>query len=124
MSARGLRVLVIEDEALIRLELEDMLGDLGCEIAGSAGNLETALKLVDQVECDIAVLDINLANQRVDAVVDRLVERGIPFLFTTGYGERGQPVAHPGAPLLEKPYAPEALDAALAGLRSGRKQNE
>jgi two-component SAPR family response regulator len=124
MSAKGLRVLVIEDEALIRLELEDMLADLGCEIAGSAGNLDTALKLVDQIDCDIAVLDINLANQRVDAVVDRLVERGIPFLFTTGYGERGQPGAHPGAPLLEKPYAPEALDAALARLRSRWKQNE
>ena len=59
MSAKGLRVLVIEDEALIRLELEDMLADLGCEIAGSAGNLDTALKLVDQIDCDIAVLDVN-----------------------------------------------------------------
>ena len=116
MSGKGLRVLVIEDEALIRLELEDMLADLGCQIAGSTGNLNTALNLVDQIDCDFAVLDINLANERVDAVADRLVERGIPFLFTTGYGERGQPGAHTGVPLLEKPYAPEALDAALARL--------
>ncbi len=116
MPSKGLRVLVVEDEALIRIDLEDMLVDLGCEIAGSAGHLDTALALAERVACDVAVLDVNLASARIDAVADRLVRRGIPFLFTTGYGDRGRPAQHASAPLLEKPYNSELLDVALARL--------
>jgi DNA-binding NarL/FixJ family response regulator len=116
VATKGLRVLVVEDEALIRLELEDMLADLGCEIAGSAGNLDAALTLADQVTCDLAILDINLANRPVKPVADRLEARGIPFLFTTGYPDHGHRVAHSRAPLLEKPYTRASLGAVLSQL--------
>jgi CheY-like chemotaxis protein len=109
MSLDGLRVFIVEDEILLRLDLEDMLVDLGCIIAGSASSADEALALVEDLSFDIGVLDVNLAGVRVDAVADRLAARRIPFIFTTGYGERGRPGQHSATPLLEKPYSSDSL---------------
>lgn len=116
MNARGTRVFVVEDEPLLRLELEEMLADLGLGIAGSVGKLDEALTLAKSIDCDIAILDVNLGRERVDPVADALQARGIPVLFTTGYGNSGRPANHPGAAVLEKPYQPAALAAAITAL--------
>lgn len=120
MILSGLRLLVVEDEAILRLDLEDILTELGCVVAGSVGQLEPGLQLAETLACDAAILDVNLDGSRVDPIADRLARRGIPFLFTTGYGDRGQPADHVSAPLLEKPYNAECLSSSLFKLvRSG-----
>jgi len=110
----GRRVLVVEDEPMIRLLLDDMLTDLGYTMAAEAGELGEALLVAEQGEFDIAILDLNLNGQPVTPVVDVLVARGVPFLFVSGYARRGIPEAHSRTPLLQKPFQADGLARALA----------
>lgn len=112
----GRRVLVVEDEPMIRLLLDDMLSELGYSMAAEAGRLDEALTVAKQAEFDIAILDVNLNGQPVTPVVDVLVERGVPFVFVSGYARRGIPEAHSKTPLLQKPFQAESLARALASL--------
>jgi CheY-like chemotaxis protein len=113
-SGGGKRVLVVEDELMIRMLLQDMLDDLGHTLAGEAGRLDEALTLAQQAEFDIAILDVNLAGQPISPVVEVLVARGLPFVFATGYGQRGVPEAYRKIPTLQKPFQADALAVALA----------
>jgi CheY-like chemotaxis protein len=114
----GKRVLLVEDELMIRMLLEGMLTDLGHTVAAEAGGIEEALSLAKTAEFDVAVLDVNLNNQSITPVVEVLVQRGVPFVFASGYGQRGVPEAYRQSPTLQKPFQVEALaraiDAALA----------
>ena len=85
------RILVVEDELMIRMLLEDMLGELGYTVAAEAARIEEALDAAKNAEFDIAILDVNLNGQPIAPVADALVARGMPFVFATGYGERGLP---------------------------------
>jgi CheY-like chemotaxis protein len=89
--AKAKRILVVEDELMIRLLLEDMLGDLGHAIAAEAGRIEEALDATKKADFDLAILDANLNGQPVSPVADALVARGAPFFFATGYGELPEP---------------------------------
>ncbi len=109
----GKRVLVVEDEMMIRMLLEGMLEDLGHTIAGQAGTVEEALALAKQAEFDVALLDVNLNGKPITPVVDILIERGLPFVFASGYGRRGVPEAYPEIATLQKPFQIEALARAL-----------
>ena len=111
-----LRVFVVEDEIMIRMLLEDMLADLGYGIAASAGGLAEAVKLARDTEFDVAILDVNLNGDAVYPVAEVLKERGLPFVFSTGYGERGLPEPYRDCPMLQKPFQMENLDQALAQL--------
>jgi CheY-like chemotaxis protein len=117
-TAGGKRVLVVEDELMIRMLLEGMLTDLGHTVAAEAGSIEEALSLAKQGDFDVAVLDVNLNNQPITPVAEALVKRGVPFVFASGYGQRGVPEAFRQSPTLQKPFQIEALaqaiDAALA----------
>ena len=114
----GKRVLVVEDELMIRMLLEGMLTDLGHTVAAEAGSIEEALKLADEGEFDVAVLDVNLNNEPITPVVEVLIRRGVPFIFASGYGQRGVPEPYRQNPTLQKPFQVEALaqtiDSALA----------
>jgi CheY-like chemotaxis protein len=110
------RVLVVEDEVMIRMLLEDMLGDLGYGIAGTAGGLDEAMALARNADIDLAVLDVNLAGNPVYPVAEVLAGRGVPFIFSTGYGEQGLPDAYKDCHLLQKPFQLENLEQALAGV--------
>ena len=112
----GKRVLVVEDEPMIRLLLDDMLTDLGYSMAAEAGRLEDALAVAKQGEFDVAILDVNLNGQPITPVVDVLVARGVPFVFVSGYARRGIPEAHSRIPLLQKPFQTEGLARALAAV--------
>ncbi len=118
MSLAGTRVFLVEDEALILFTLQDMLEDLGCVVADVALRIEDALPKGAAVACDVAILDVNVAGERIDAVADLLAARGVPLVFATGYGRPSLPAAHAGRPMLAKPYRPvdvrSALEAALA----------
>jgi CheY-like chemotaxis protein len=110
------RVLVVEDEILIGMLLEDMLGDLGYTIAATASRVEEATAPAKDGEFDAAILDVNLNGQDVYPVADILTARGIPFVFATGYGERGLPGAYQHRPTLQKPFQQETLERHLARL--------
>ncbi|QND66650.1 response regulator [Mesorhizobium loti] len=96
-DARRLRVLVVEDEALVAMLIEDMLLELGYEVLGPAMRLGPALEMARDEIFDLAVLDVNLANEQSFPVAQLLQERGIPFVFATGYGLRGAGRALPGS---------------------------
>src|SRR5580698_3095487 len=107
------RVLVVEDEMMIRMLLEGMLEDLGHTVAGQAGTIEEALALAKQAEFDVALLDVNLNGKPITPVVAVLAGRGLPFVFASGYGQRGVPEEYRDSPALQKPFQAEALAAAL-----------
>ena len=105
----GKRVLVVEDELMIRMLLEGMLTDLGHTVAAEAGGIDEAVALAKKETFDVAVLDVNLNGHPVTPVVEILVERGVPFLFASGYGLRGVPEAYRAIPTLQKPFQADAL---------------
>src|ERR1700733_6373488 len=94
-SVAGKRVLIVEDELMIRMLLQDMLADLGCKLPGEGGRIDEALTLAKQSEFDVAILDVNLNGQPISPVVDILIEGGLPFVFAPGYGQPGGPGAIP-----------------------------
>jgi CheY-like chemotaxis protein len=112
------RALVVEDEVLVGMLIEEMLRELGYEIAGLSTHLDQAVTLARTVAFDFALLDINLNGQQSFPVADAVRARGLPLLFATGYGSRIVPEPYRDAPSLQKPFNLADLKAALqrAGL--------
>ena len=121
-SPAGKRVLVVEDELMIRMLLQDMLTDLGHTLAGEACRIDEAVALAKEGAFDIAILDVNLNGQPISPVVEILIDRGLPFVFATGYGQRGVPEPYRNTPTLQKPFQADALaqsiEAAAPRVRS------
>ena len=109
----GLRVLIVEDEALIAMMAEDMIDSLGCTVAGLAATISDAHKALGTVEFDVAILDVNLNGTTSMGLATTLKERGTPFAFTTGYGADGIDPEHLDMPVLTKPYSIADLENAL-----------
>ncbi len=111
----GQRILIVEDEGLVALELQFAFEDEGAEIVGPAQSLARALDLATQdEEIDLALLDVDLAGENVFPVAELLRRRGVPFAFHTGHGSRTELAAlFPGATTFSKPALPEALIAHL-----------
>ncbi|TCR65954.1 response regulator [Rhizobium sp. BK376] len=97
------RVLIIEDEMLIAFTLQAMLEDLGHEVADVAGQLDKALKSVEALDFDVAILDLKLGTEMTIPVADLHVERKKAFIFSTGFGE-AEVSDRCSQPVLEKPY--------------------
>ncbi|MCI3133161.1 response regulator [Phenylobacterium aquaticum] len=116
----GLRVFIVEDETLIALMLETMLEELGCIVLGVAGSVAEALRSLDgpAAQADAAILDINIGGEKVYPVADALGERGVPYLFATGYGREGLGELYPRRIVLPKPYTQGVLAQALVELRA------
>jgi len=102
-------VLVVEDEYFIADDMARALQKLGAEVVGPVPTRDKALALVEAGRVNAAVLDINLKGQTVFPVADALRERGVPFVFATGYDETAVPPAYKDVPRWEKPFDPEAL---------------
>jgi CheY-like chemotaxis protein len=113
------RVLVVEDELMIRMLLEDMLSELGYTVTAQAGRIDEALHAAKTADFDLAILDLNLEGEPVLAVAEALVARGTPFVFATGYGERGLPEAYRNRPTLKKPFQLEGLKQMLQSALDG-----
>ena len=113
----GLRVLIVEDEALVAIDLQFAFEDAGADVLGPAMSLADALALARNATIDCALLDVDIAGQDVYPVAQVLQSRGIPFIFHTGHGSRR---AHgemfPGAITCLKPTLPETLIDLLARL--------
>jgi CheY-like chemotaxis protein len=110
---QGLRVLVVEDEFIVLVMLEEMLSELGCEIAGSVSRVAEALKLIPSLKLDAAVLDINLGGAKVYPVAEALAARNVPIIFATGYGCAGILERWQDRPVVQKPYGLYQLADAL-----------
>jgi CheY-like chemotaxis protein len=109
----ALRILVVEDELMIRMLLEDMLGELGHTVAAAAARIDEALEAAKTAKVDLAILDVNLNGEPISPVADVLVARGVPFVFATGYGEHGLPAPYRDRPTLKKPFQLEGLEQML-----------
>ncbi len=107
------RLLVVEDEYLIRMLLEDMLADLGYEVAAAVGTIAEASELAASGDFNAAILDVNLDGQEIYPVAEILAKRGLPFVFVTGYGERSLTEPYHDRPALQKPFQIDQLKAAL-----------
>ena len=109
----GRRVLVVEDEALVAMLLETILEDMGCMAVGPAATVDEGLRMAADEAVDAALLDVNVAGRQVFPIAQVLKDRGVPFIFSTGYGEGGLPDAWRGQPTLQKPFTEAAVRDAL-----------
>ncbi len=109
----GRRVLVVEDESLVAMLLETILEDMGCETVGPASTIEEGLRLAADERIDAALLDVNVSGRQVFPIAGALKDRGVPFVFSTGYGEGGLPDEWRGHATLQKPFTEAAVRAAL-----------
>jgi hypothetical protein len=112
----GARLLVVEDEPMVALELEAELTDAGAVVIGPVGTVEAAARLIEAEPLDAALLDANLAGRPVDSLAAALAARGVPFAFASGYGRSGLPEGFRDRPLLGKPFGAEALVAVVGSL--------
>lgn len=124
-SLKGKRVLVVEDEALVAMLIEDELLNAGAHIVGTASSVANALRLIETAMGDggisAAILDVNLDGERVWLVANALHELGVPFVIETGYGLDGIAGKYLMAPVLQKPFDPQALIHAVGGLVAPRR---
>lgn len=106
----GRRILVVEDETLIAIDIEEILQALGCEIVGPTGKLETALQLASDEMLDAAILDVTIRGGKVYPVAEQLLARGIPFILASGYGDWALPEPLRDQPRLTKPFTAAELE--------------
>ena len=116
-SSAALNILVVEDEVLVALMISEMLNDLGCAVAGSAGTVCDALALAQSSDLDGAILDLNLGGEPVYPVADALAVKGVPFVFLTGYGAGGIEPRFADVLTISKPFHPSALEDAIVHFR-------
>jgi PAS domain S-box-containing protein len=112
-SLKGKRVLIVEDEPLVAMDLESSLTAAGCEVMGTAGTLREARALCADAQCDAALVDVNLGGQPVDELAAALTKRNIPFAFVTGYGRDALPQGFRDAVVLTKPFEQTGLVATV-----------
>lgn len=110
----GRRVLVVEDESLVAMLLQTILEDMECVPIGPASNIDEGEAMArDTEELDAALLDVNVAGRQVFPVAEVLKARGVPFVFSTGYGEGGLPEEWRGAVTIQKPFTEATIRDAL-----------
>jgi DNA-binding NarL/FixJ family response regulator len=110
------RVMVVEDEPLIAMELADVISRSGYTIVGPAANVSRALQLLADPGCDAAVLDVNLGGELVTPITEAMHRLSLPFVIVSGYAQNQQPPAFSGAPFLPKPVDTKALQDVLKKL--------
>jgi DNA-binding response OmpR family regulator len=112
----GKRVLIVEDEYLVALMIKDFLVEFGCATVGPIGSVAKALAAIDVETFDVAVLDVNLAGEKIYPVAETLAARGVPFLLVSGYGEGAIPADHQEWRVCTKPFRGDDLAAMLASV--------
>jgi len=105
----GVRVLIVEDEALLALEIQELLQSAGSTVIGTFNDLARAGQVARREAIDVAVLDTNLNGEMVYPLADDLVVRGIPFVFVTGYATSNLPERFRSMPQVAKPFDPTSL---------------
>jgi CheY-like chemotaxis protein len=118
---RQASIFLVEDEALIRMMLADMVEELGHRVIAEAGNVAEARSLAETEDYDLAILDINLQGINVRPVAEAIAARSLPLLFLSGYGSAGLPEGFEGAPVLSKPCTSELLKNKIDSVLSSRE---
>jgi CheY-like chemotaxis protein len=109
----GRRVFLVEDESLVTMLIEDNLAELGCVIAGLASRFGDAMEKAKFLSFDVAILDVNLNGEQTFPIAEALLDRGVPFVFSTGYGVTILTPPLQGVPVLAKPFQLRDLETAL-----------
>jgi two-component sensor histidine kinase len=112
----GKRVLLAEDEALVAMMMADILASFGLTVLGPFSRVTEAVAAVNGHDLDLAVLDINLGGELVYPVAELLFDRGVPFVFVTGYGPDRVDKRFAQVPVLQKPIQPQELQSAFAAV--------
>jgi DNA-binding NtrC family response regulator len=102
-------ILVVEDEPLLGMDLEKLLGEVGHRVMGPATTIAGAIQLIDAQRPDLTVVDLNLGGEMVFPLLDVLADRAIPFVVVTGHSLDMVPALHRHRPFMQKPYDPAAL---------------
>ncbi|MCF2514042.1 response regulator [Sphingomonas sp. G124] len=97
-------ILIVEDEPLIAMMLEDFILSLGHEVSGSCDSVGAALREIENGECDLAILDVNLKGESVWPVATALRKKGTPFVLASGGHVDPPPAEFANVPMIEKPY--------------------
>ena len=109
------RIMVVEDELLVAMNLEDLLEEFGFEVVGPYPTLAEARVALEADDLDGAVLDVNVRGELVFPLAQDLVARHVPVVFCTGNAESGRfPPGLAALPRVAKPYTPEGLRSVLA----------
>jgi DNA-binding response OmpR family regulator len=116
VALEGARVLVVEDEYLVADLIEKILESAGCIVMGPIPRVPEALDAVNDDDYDAAVLDVNLAGERINPVADALSERDVPFMFVTGYGVNALPREYAERPHIGKPFRMAELLGMLSSI--------
>jgi len=107
-------ILIVEDEPLIAMMLEDFLDSLGHQIVATVDSVGDALARVDEGGFDIAIVDVHLRDgENAWPIADRLNERGVPFVLSTGGHVDPPPARYAARPVLAKPFTIDAIEPAL-----------
>ncbi len=107
-SLSGRRLMIVEDEFLVAMLLEGILEDEGVIIVGPFGRVLPAIEAAERAKLDLAVLDVNVAGEKIHPVAEALSRRGVPFLLLSGYGATAAP-DHPDWPVCSKPFERKVL---------------
>ena len=110
----GRRIMVVEDEVLIAMLIEASLEDHGCTIVGPYGRLNEALRAAEVERLDAAIMDVNLAGERIFPVAEMLWQRAVPFLLLSGYGDRALPEDRQQWKLQAKPFEMQRVLTTIA----------
>jgi PAS domain S-box-containing protein len=112
----GKRILLVEDEPLVSMDIEAHLTAAGCTVTGLASNITEAKQLINQADYDAALVDANLEGHPVDEIATLLRNRNCPFAFVSGYGREALPHGFRDAMLLSKPFSKDRLLATVESL--------
>jgi CheY-like chemotaxis protein len=102
----GRRILVVEDEAAIALDIARLLGDQGATVIGPVASADQALSQITRTRLHCAVLDVKLGTADCGMVAETLTWNAIPFIFVTGYSDSEVVRRYPWSPVITKPYIP------------------
>jgi CheY-like chemotaxis protein len=106
-------IFLVEDEALIRMMMVEMIEELGHRVIAEAGNVRDGQALARTAIFDLAILDVNVAGHNISSVAEIIEKRGLPFVFVTGYGPAGQPKEFSERLVLPKPVLTAQLGEAI-----------
>ena len=107
------RILIVEDELLIAMELEDVVRDLGCTPVGPAQTTAAALAMLANDEIDVAILDIGIEEDVSFSIADELARSGKSWIFTSGYNPDVLRGRYADVPLVQKPFSTRDILAAV-----------
>jgi CheY-like chemotaxis protein len=103
------RILLVEDDGLVGLDMKTTLEGAGYDVLGPVATLAAALAVITATKLDAALLDVNLSGEKSYALADALTARGIPFIITTGYSIDDLPDRYGQDLVLSKPFSPKDL---------------